>query len=122
MVHPRLGADDGGDLLDPRRGDRQRGQRRGARRVRTAGRADAADPAAVLQAFQPFQHIRLGGSQDLGHRGEGAGDQRQVALELVQQAGIETVGRKLGHRPVLCARAVKKMPEGARASISPSFS
>ena len=56
----------------------------------------------------------------VGHGCEGPRDQRQVALELVEQPPVERIeALHHVHSPVRCARAVKKMPDGLWASISP---
>ena len=58
--------------------------------------------------------------EPLGDRGEGARDERQVALELVEEAllrGREARGHRL-QNPIRLARAVKKMPDGLSAGIS----
>lgn len=123
MVHPRLGADDGGDILDARLGHRDGGQRRGARRIGPHRRADARHLALGMKCLKPGDHLVLVRSKRAGDGGEGTRHQRQVALEFVHQPPVDRIETfEHGQSPVRCARAVKKMPDGLSATISPTLS
>ena len=82
-------ADELGDLVEAVHRHAHGGQHALAEAARAEHGPDPADQAASLERGQPVDDLVLGAAQLLGHGGEGALDQRQIALELVQQAALQ---------------------------------
>ena len=108
--------DDRRDCLEFVLGHRHRRQRACAETVGSEHGADAADCTLGLQALEGFEHRGLVDAEVPRDFGEGALDQWQTLLKLVQQASLET-GVLPSHRPIRWAREVKNMPLGRLAGI-----
>ena len=122
MVDARFVIDDGGDLFDPALRHRQRGEGGGPGGVRPHRRADARHRTIGAEPGEAVDHLGFGDAKGGRHGLKRTFHQRQVALKFVQQAGVDGIAALHDHSPGWCARAVKKIPLGALAASSPSFS
>ena len=122
VVHAGLGADRARHLVHAMRRGGDRGERAGRGGIGAAGAADAADRPGRGEPFEAHEHLALAEIERGGDGGEGPRHQGQVALPPVQKGAVDRIEPAMhGHSPVRWARAVKKMPEGLSAGISPSF-
>jgi hypothetical protein len=99
-----------------------RGQRAGANALGCEDGADARDLPLAAQRLEHPQDGAFGDPEARRQLGEGCRTQREIPLELVEQAKVE---RRVHHRhqkPVRLARLVKKMPLGACTGNSPTWS
>jgi hypothetical protein len=122
VVDFREAVDHLGDCSKLRRWHRHRCQRAGADSLGREDRADARDLAFAAQRLKPPQDSTLGNPQAARQLGKGRRTERKVALKLIQQAEIERPFPHFHQNPVRLPRLVKKMPLGACAANSPTFS
>src|SRR5690606_9938465 len=97
-------------------------ERAGASGVRAECCTDAGDCTCIDETGEPVDYLRLVHSESGADHCEGPRLERKVPLPLVEQAQIQGVASWHHQSPIRCARAVKKIPDGLSAAISPSFS
>jgi hypothetical protein len=102
------GVDDGDDAGQVAHRHGHRGEGAGADPVGGEDRADAADLAAVTQPLEPGEHVACAAAEACRDGRPRLGDQRETALEVVEQREVEGVG--VG-RSGTCLRAGRQRAE-----------